>query len=82
MTNQPPRMFQPRTMMDDECSPWPPVLQFTPEVTSGIQAATELAFGPNWDTPMCELDAEVIAHDLLRYAPALAMMLLDLGSAQ
>ena len=71
-------MFDKPTMTDDECSPWPPVLQFTPEVESGIRAAAELAWGPNWDTPMSELDAEVVAHDLLRYSPEFAKQLIEL----
>lgn len=36
-------MFDKPTMTDDECSPWPPVLWHTPEVRSGIEAATDLA---------------------------------------
>lgn len=61
-------MFHQLTMTADGCSPWPPVLQFTPEVQSGIEAAAALAFGPYWDTPMCELPPEVIAKELARYA--------------
>lgn len=52
-------MFNKSTMTDDECSPWPPVLWLTPEVQSGIQAATDLAFGrvPSWNS------SRVPAHD-------------------
>lgn len=50
-----------------ECSPWPPVLQFTPEVQSGIEAATALAFGPLWDTPMNELTPAQFVSELARY---------------
>jgi hypothetical protein len=64
-------MFDKLTMTDDECSPWPPVLQFTPEVQSGIEAAAALAFGRYWDTPMCELTPEAFAGELARYAPGL-----------
>ena len=44
-------MFDTPNMTDAECSPWPPVLWFTPEVESGIQDATDLAFGrePTWN---------------------------------
>lgn len=54
-----------------DISPWPPVLPFSPEVQSGIEAAAELAFGPFWDTPICELTPEQFASELARYAPVL-----------
>jgi hypothetical protein len=64
-------MFNKLTMTGDGCSPWPPVLQFTPEVQSGYDAAAALAFGPYWDTPMCELPPEVFAREFARYAESL-----------
>jgi hypothetical protein len=60
-------MFHPYSITADECSPWPPVLQFTPEVQSGIEAAAALAFGPYWDTPISELTPEALAAELERY---------------
>jgi hypothetical protein len=54
-------MFNKPTMTDAECSPWPPVLWFTPEVQSGIKAAADLAFGPESSSS----DLEVPAHDFL-----------------
>jgi hypothetical protein len=54
-------MFNTPTMTDAECSPWPPVLWFTPEVQSGIKAAADLAFGPETS----DIDHEVPAHDFL-----------------
>lgn len=54
-------MFNTLTMTDAECSPWPPVLWFTPEVQSGIKAAADLAFGPESGAS----DHEVPAHDFL-----------------
>jgi hypothetical protein len=62
-------MLQPLTMTDDDCSPWPPVLQFTPEVQSGIDAAAALAFGRYWDTPIGELPLEALRCELFHYAP-------------
>jgi hypothetical protein len=60
-------MLHQLTMPDDECSPWPPVLMFTPEVQSGIEAAAALAFGRYWDTPISELTPEAFAEELERY---------------
>lgn len=61
-------MFDKTTMTDDECSPWPPVLYFTPEVTSGIRAAAALAFGTECGSlteNMSAMDFEVLSHDLM-----------------
>ncbi|TLD70419.1 hypothetical protein FEM03_11850 [Phragmitibacter flavus] len=55
-----------------DISPWPPTLNFTPEVESGVSAAAALAFGPNWDTPMNELTSEQIMQDMLRLSPDIA----------
>jgi hypothetical protein len=66
-------MLQQPTLLAGDVSPWPPVLPFSPEVLSGIEAATALAFGPLWDTPMDELTPEQFALELARYAPLLAL---------
>jgi hypothetical protein len=62
-------MFDRPTMTDDECSPWPPALEFTPEVRSGILSAADLAFGPGWviDPKMGDLDR--IAHQIASAPP-------------
>jgi hypothetical protein len=60
------------TLLIGDISPWPPVMPFSPEVQSGIEAAAALAFGPFWDTPMNELTPEQFASELARYAPVLA----------
>ncbi len=62
------------TLSGDECSPWPPALQFTPEVESGLQSAAALAFGPFWDTPMSELTPEMLIQELRRHAEWLMEM--------
>ncbi len=66
-------MLQQPTHLAADISPWPPVLPFSPEVQSGIEAAAALAFGPLWDTPMDELTPEQFAMEFARYAPALAL---------
>lgn len=73
-------MFEKLIMTDDGCSPWPPVLQFTPEVASGLRAATALAYGESWELPQDELELEVLAHDLIRYAPELVRQLMALAA--
>ena len=64
-------MLQQPTLLLGDISPWPPVLPFSPEVQSGIEAAAELAFGPLWDTPIEDLTPEQFALELARYAPLL-----------
>ena len=64
-------LHQPTHLIGD-ISPWPPVLPFSPEVQSGIEAAAALAFGPLWDTPMNELTPEEFAREFARYAAVLA----------
>lgn len=66
----------------NEISPWPPVLNLTPEVESGIAAAAALAFGPNWDVPMNELSPEEIVADMLRMNPNIAQELLAFATEQ
>lgn len=70
------------TLDINEASPWPPVLNFTPEVESGISAAAALAFGPNWDVPMNELSAEEIMADMLRMNPDIAQQLLAFANGE
>lgn len=75
-------MLEPLTLTGDGCSPWPPALQFTPEVESGIRAATQLAFGADWDTTSAEQDLEILAHDLIRYAPDLVRQLMAIAGQE
>lgn len=72
-------MLEPLTLTGDGCSPWPPALQFTPEVEAGIRAASALAFGADWDGTTPEQDLEILAHDLIRYAPDLVRQLMSLA---
>ena len=65
-------------MIDSFSSPWPPALHFTPEVQSGIRAATEMEAGPGWDIDPAEFDPELLAEQILLGAPDLARFLLQL----
>lgn len=66
-------------MKNELCSPFPPVLQFTPEVASGLQAMEELTFAPRLQDEPGAFDLEILAHDILRYTPDLAAQLMQLG---
>jgi hypothetical protein len=71
LTHHTTTMLQQPIQLPGDISPWPPVLPFSPEVQSGIEAAAELAFGPFWDTPMDELTPEEFACEFARYASVL-----------
>jgi len=58
------------------------VLQFTPEVTAGIQAAANLAFGPVVVAEQSEMDLERIALEMMRRDPDLVKKILELGAEQ
>lgn len=73
-------MFEPLSLTENGCSPWPPALQFTPEVEAGIRAAAALACGESWDMPQDELELEILARDLIRYAPELVRQLMSLAA--
>lgn len=75
-------MSYPAAFNPADLSPWPPVLNFTPEVERATSAAAALAFGPHWDTPMCELAPEAILEDMLRLAPDMAGRLLAMAMGQ
>jgi hypothetical protein len=62
-------------------SPWAPVLHHTPEVASGISAATRLEFGRYWDTPMSEMDPGSLTENILRYAPGMVDQLREMMTA-
>jgi len=65
--------------MSDFYSPSPPVLQFTPEVQSGELAAALLAV-TSLSAPEPTLsDLELLAQELLTYAPELAHQLMEVG---
>ncbi|WP_009960066.1 MULTISPECIES: hypothetical protein [Verrucomicrobium] len=66
-------------MNKELCSPFPPVLQFTPEVESGMLAAADLTFEPRLQSEPSMFDLEILAHDILRYTPELAAQLMQLG---
>ncbi|MEZ0386459.1 MAG: hypothetical protein ACAI34_05305, partial [Verrucomicrobium sp.] len=67
------------SMNNELCSPFPPVLQFTPEVESGMLAAEALCFEPRLQDEPSSFDLEILARDLLRYTPELASQLMQLG---
>jgi hypothetical protein len=66
-------------MNHDICSPFPPVLQFTPEVEAGMQAAADLNFELRLQSEPGPFELEMLAHELLRYTPDLASQLVQLG---
>ena len=66
-------------MTDLYCSPYPPVLQFTPEVQSGMEAVTTLAFGPALDDDSVVGNLKRLAEEIVLYAPELAEQLVAMG---
>lgn len=66
-------------MTEEIRSPYPPVLNFTPEVESAKAAFAAFSFDSFASAQPEAFDLELLAHDIVRFAPELAMQLMSLG---
>lgn len=66
-------------MTEEIRSPYPPVLNFTPEVEAAKAAFSTFSLCNFTSAEPEAFDLELLAHDIIRFAPELAAQLMSLG---